>query len=115
MLLVNQMVDLSSGAVDRVFQALSDATRRQMLATLCQRDATISELARPFEMSLAGAAKHVKVLEHAGLVQIRKAGRSHVCRVNHQAFESAAQVLQHYERFWNQRLDALEAHFRRGE
>jgi DNA-binding transcriptional ArsR family regulator len=105
------MVDLCSSHVDRVFQALSDATRRQMLATLCQQNATISELARPLEMSLAGVAKHVKVLEHAGLVDVQKAGRSHVCRINQAAFRTASQVLEYYQHFWNQRLDALETHF----
>ena len=105
------MVDLASADVDRVFQALSDATRRHMLAALCRKDATISELARPFDMSLAGAAKHVKVLELAGLVRVQKSGRSHLCRINQEAFGTAAEVLAYYEHFWNQRLDALQAHF----
>jgi DNA-binding transcriptional ArsR family regulator len=104
------MVNLSSEEADLVFRALSDGTRREMLAALGGGEVSISELALPFDMSLAGVSKHVKVLERAGLVDVRKEGRTHYCRFNRRALRPATDIIRYYERFWNTRLDALQAH-----
>ena len=73
---------------------------------------SVGELAAPFRMSFAGAAKHVGVLERAGLVERRKAGRQHLCRLRPQPLREAQDFLSQWERFWTERLDALEAMIR---
>lgn len=104
----NHMVDNDSPQLDIVFRALGDATRRGMLASLAFGEKSIGELAEPFAMSFAGASKHVKVLEDAGLVRRDVRGRTHICRLEPSPLASADQWLRHYERFWTGRLDALE-------
>ncbi|MGH8178305.1 MAG: ArsR/SmtB family transcription factor [Steroidobacter sp.] len=103
------MVNQSPARLDRVFQALTDPTRRQMLRNLAVRERTISELAEPFEMSLAAASKHVRTLESAGLVRRTVQGRTHFCRLDPKPLATAHEWLKFYESFWNERLDALEA------
>ena len=103
------MVEHDSPRLDLVFRALGDATRRGMLARLALGEKSIGELAEPFAMSFAGASKHVKVLEEAGLVRREVRGRSHICRLEPGPLASADQWLRHYEQFWTGRLDALEA------
>jgi DNA-binding transcriptional ArsR family regulator len=95
--------------LDTVFHALADPTRRGMLATLALGEKSIGELAEPFAMSFAGAAKHVKVLEGAGLVARRKVGRNQLCRLNAGPLAEADQWLRQWEQFWTLRLDRLEA------
>ena len=102
------MVDLSEH-LDAVFHALSDPTRRSMLAHLSEKERTISELATPFRMSLAGASKHVKVLETAGLVTRVVQGRIHMCRLRAARLAQADAWLKHYERYWTENLDTLES------
>ena len=102
------MVDHSEH-LDAVFHALSDPTRRAMLSHLSQSERTVSELATPFRMSLAGASKHVKVLETAGLVTREVQGRIHMCRLRAARLAQADAWLKHYERFWTNNLDTLEA------
>lgn len=102
------MVELDSPQLDMVFRALGDATRRGMLASLALGEKSIGELAEPFAMSFAGASKHVKVLEEAGMVRREVRGRTHICRLEPGPLASADQWLSHYERFWTGRLDALE-------
>jgi DNA-binding transcriptional ArsR family regulator len=94
---------------DATFSALADPTRRGMLATLMRGEKSIGELAAPYQMSFAGAAKHVGVLERAGLVERRKAGRQQLCRLRPQPLKEAQDYLKQWEQFWNVRLDALEA------
>ncbi len=103
------MVEYKSDRLDAVFHALSDPTRRAMLASLAQRTHTVGELAEPFAMSLAAASKHIKVLEKAGLVQRTVQGRTHTCRLDAQPMHAGMEWIRHYEQFWNARLDALEA------
>jgi DNA-binding transcriptional ArsR family regulator len=98
-----------SAHLDAVFHALSDPTRRAMLGRLSARERTIGELATPFSMSLAGASKHVRVLERAGLVTRMIRGRTHVCRLRAARLAEANTWLKRYERFWNESLDTLEA------
>jgi DNA-binding transcriptional ArsR family regulator len=107
--MVNQQ---QADRLDAVFHALGDRTRRAMLRTLSRGAQTVSELAEPYEMTLAAASKHVKVLERAGLVRRNVQGRTHVCRLEPQPLAGAYRWLQFYDRFWNERLDALDSLFR---
>ena len=95
--------------LDTVFHALADPTRRGMLASLALGEKSVGELAGPFTMSLAGASKHVKVLEDAGLVSRRKLGRTHLCSLEAGPLAEAERWLRQWEKFWNVRLDRLEA------
>ena len=102
------MVKRDSPQLDIVFRALADETRRGMLASLALEDRSVGELAEPFSMSFAGASKHVKVLEQAGLIRREVRGRTHICRLEPGPLAAAQQWLRSYERFWTGRLDALE-------
>jgi DNA-binding transcriptional ArsR family regulator len=96
-------------ALDAVFHALADPTRRAMLASLAGGERTVGELAAPFAMSLAAASKHVKTLEGAGLLARRVEGRVHRCRLDPAGLARAHRWLRRYERLWSERLDALDA------
>jgi DNA-binding transcriptional ArsR family regulator len=102
------MVDYQALQMNSVFRALGDATRRRMLRDLAGGERTVSELAKPFAMSLAAASKHIKVLEHARLIRREVRGRAHVCRLDPGQLASAHEWLGTYARFWSGRLDALE-------
>jgi DNA-binding transcriptional ArsR family regulator len=104
-LMVHQQV------LDRVFSALSDATRRSVLTRLGEGPATIGELARPSGMSLTGMKKHVQVLEDADLVVTEKVGRSRQCRLGTERLEDAMAWISFYQRLWERRLDGLDAYF----
>lgn len=95
--------------MDAVFHALAHGARREMIGRLSDGALTVGELAAPLTMSLAAASKHVKVLEHAGLVRRTIDGRRHVCRLEPAPLASASSWLRFYERHWEERLDALEA------
>jgi DNA-binding transcriptional ArsR family regulator len=94
--------------MNSIFHALGDGTRRQMLRDLASGERTVSELAKPFAMSLAAASKHIRVLEGAGLIQREVRGRTHVCRLEPGPLASAHEWLSFYERFWTSRLDILD-------
>ena len=94
--------------MNSVFRALGDATRRQMLRDLARGERTVSELAKPFAISLAAASKHIKALESAGLIRREVRGRTHLCRLDPGPLASAHEWLAFYERFWTSRLDVLE-------
>ena len=94
--------------LDATFQALSDPTRRGMLASLALGEKSIGELGEPFAMSFAGAAKHVKVLEAAGLIARRKAGRRQICTLQAEPLAEADRWLKQWEHFWTVRLDRLQ-------
>jgi DNA-binding transcriptional ArsR family regulator len=100
------MVDGSE--MDQVFHALGHDARRTILTRLASGDLTVGQLAEPFSMSLEAASKHIRVLERAGLVRRTVEGRRHVCRLEARPLASAAAWLRFYERFWTERLDALE-------
>ena len=95
--------------LDATFHALADPTRRGMLARLALGEQSIGELAEPLAMSFAGASKHVKVLEDAGLISRRKAGRTHLISIEARPLEEAEKWLRQWEKFWSGRLDRLEA------
>lgn len=102
------MVEYRTQHLDLVFHALADSTRREMLRNLAHREHTVSELAQPFDMSLAAASKHIKVLERAGLVRRVVEGRTHTCRIEGKPLADIHEWMRFYERFWNDRLDTLE-------
>jgi DNA-binding transcriptional ArsR family regulator len=97
--------------LDEVFHALASEPRRQMLSALADGERTVGALAGPFAMSLAAVSKHLKVLEGAGLVERKPAGRTTVCRLTPGPLAEAHEWVAFYERFWNARLDALESLF----
>ena len=99
--------------LDTTFHALADPTRRGMLARLALGEKSIGELAEPFAMSFAGASKHVKVLEDAGLIGRRKVGRTHLISIDAKPLEEAERWMRQWEKFWNARLDRLDALIKR--
>jgi len=101
------VVDLKNAALDRIFHALSDRTRRQLVHRLAERESTITELATPFAMSLAAVSKHIVVLERAGLVRRRRDGRTHYCSLRPEALMDALDWISIYRRFWSDRFEAL--------
>jgi len=105
----NHMVEYNSDRLDATFNALADPTRRGMLAALQSGGRTVSDLAAPFDMSLAAASKHLKKLEHAGLIRREIQGRTHMCHLNAAALKEAHEWTARYSAFWAGRLDALEA------
>jgi DNA-binding transcriptional ArsR family regulator len=102
------MVEQQALRLDTVFHALGDATRRRMLRDLARGERTVGQLAEPFAMSLAAASKHIKTLEHAGLIRREVRGRTHLCRLDPGPLATAHQWLSTYEQFWTDRLDILE-------
>ncbi len=97
--------------LDRAFAALADATRRDVLARLGEGPATVSELAAPAGITVTGMAKHIKVLEGAGLVETEKVGRTRRCRLGGERLDDAMAWISFYQRLWERRLDGLEAFF----
>jgi DNA-binding transcriptional ArsR family regulator len=104
------MVKYQNEALDRTFAALSDPTRRALLARLGgQASLSVSELAQPFAMSLPAIMKHLDVLSDAGLIAREKTGRTVACRLTAQPMEQAMNWLNRYARFWSDNLDRLAA------
>ena len=102
------MVQYSTIRVDASFAALSDATRRGVLEQLGYADASITELAEKFQMSLTGMKKHVGVLEQAGLVVTEKVGRVRTCKLGRCRLEEETAWLERYRQVWDARFDALD-------
>jgi DNA-binding transcriptional ArsR family regulator len=109
------MVKYSSQTLDKTFAALSDPTRRAILARLARGDASVTELAAPFAMSLPAISKHLRVLEQAGLVERTRDGRVHRLRLVAQPLHEAAAWIAHYQQFWDQQLAALADYLHDGE
>jgi len=104
------MVYFSPAALDRTFAALSDPTRRALIARLSEADGlSVSELAKPFAMSLPAVMKHLDVLSDAGLVARKKNGRVVSCRLKAEPMHEANEWLNRYQRFWTEKLDQLAA------
>lgn len=104
------MVNYLPPPLDRVFAALGDETRMALLERLAVGEAAMSELARPFALSLPAIAKHLRVLESAGLVVGEKRGRVHHYRLNTPPLREAAAWINHYQHFWNDQIDALNSY-----
>src|SRR5581483_276337 len=102
------MVESKSYDLDLIFHALADPTRRAMLKAVSKRPRSVSELARPFEMSLAAVSKHLQVLERARLVEKEKRGSFYFVTLNAGALMTAEQWIAWYRQFWDARLDALK-------
>jgi DNA-binding transcriptional ArsR family regulator len=97
--------------LDAVLAAAADPTRRAILDRLARGPARVTDVAEPFAMSLAAVSKHVKVLEGAGLVRRSQQGREHVLELNAAPLRAVVRWASRYERFWDERLDRLEAFF----
>lgn len=98
----------SSEQLDAVFHALADPTRRAILEALTNGAGTVTEIAKPFDMSLPGVSKHIRVLEKAGLIDREVDGRTHRCRLEHTPLMNAREWIDFYSTFWNDKLDRLE-------
>ena len=96
-------------SLDRVFQALADPSRRAMVERLCEGPASVSELARPFSMTLAAVVQHVQVLEASGLVRSEKVGRTRTVSIEPAALRTAEQWISERRTLWERRLDRLDA------
>ena len=104
-------MELSDAEVDRIFRALADATRRDIVRRTFQAEATVSELARAYDMSFAAVQKHVAVLEGAGLVTKHPHGRERIVRGNPERLQQAQALLDQLEQIWRGRVDRLDALF----
>jgi DNA-binding transcriptional ArsR family regulator len=103
----NRMVNHYADSLTATFAALADPTRRAILARLIEGDATVSELASPFDMSLPAVSKHLTVLEDAGLIAREREGRTRRCRVRAAPLRAASEWIETYRRFWEDQLDSL--------
>lgn len=100
--------------LDAVFSALADPTRRRMLGRLTRGEASITELAEPFDMTLPAVSKHLRVLERAGLVGRRRDGWYHRCHLQTRPLHEAASFLDRWRPFWEQTLEQLARHLEEG-
>lgn len=98
---------LEGDTLDRVFAALADPTRRAILGRLADGEATVGELAEPFDMSRPAVSKHLDVLERAGLVHRIPDGRANWCRLDGAPLREATAWMEHYRQYWGGQLDAL--------
>ncbi len=105
---------MAQAALDLVFGAVADPTRRAIVERLAAGEASVGELAEPFDMSLAAVSKHLRVLERAGLMTQRRRGRERRCRLVTAPLRQADEWLSDYRRFWEVRMDALADLFRDG-
>ena len=108
--MVNQL--LISPDLSTTFAALADPTRRAILARLASGEATVSELAEPFEMSGPAISKHLKVSEHAGLILRGRQAQWRPCRLKADPLKAAADWLEEYRRFWEESFDRLDDYLR---
>jgi len=106
--ILNHMVQFQRAHLDASFAALSDATRRGILERLGRADASITDLAEKFHMTLTGMKKHVGVLEQAGLVTTEKAGRVRTCKLGLRRLEEEAAWIERYRQLWDGRFDELD-------
>ena len=108
----NHMVKYSTDPLSITFGALSDPTRRAILVRLADGEATVGEIAQPFEMSLPAVSKHLAVLADAGLITRSKEGRIRRCGMRAEPLHAAYDWISTYKRFWEDRLDSLETYLR---
>jgi DNA-binding transcriptional ArsR family regulator len=104
------MVKSNAVRLDAIFHALSDSTRRAILRDVAAKEKTVGEVAKPFPMSLAAVSKHLKVLEAAELIARERRGSFQIVRLNAKSLRPAEQWLTFYEKFWSQRIDALQSY-----
>ncbi|MBI3839105.1 MAG: winged helix-turn-helix transcriptional regulator [Planctomycetia bacterium] len=99
---------MATDHLSTTFAALADPTRRAILARLGRGEKSVTELAKPFEMTLPGISKHLKVLERAGLIERRRRAQWRPCRLHAKPLRDVADWVEQYRRFWEERLDRLE-------
>src|SRR5437762_10815035 len=104
---------MSPDHLSATFAALADPTRRAILARLASGETSVTELAKPFEMSMPAVSKHLKVLERAGLIARGREAQWRPCRLEAGPLKDAAEWVEHYRRFWEQSLDRLEDYLRK--
>src|SRR6476620_10199454 len=102
----------TTDTLDRTFAALADPTRRAILARLASGQASVTELAAPFSMSLPAVSKHLKVLERAGLISRGRRAQWRPCRLEPEPLKEASDWLEEYRRLWEERLDRLDEYMR---
>ncbi|TGK05419.1 ArsR family transcriptional regulator [Leptospira langatensis] len=102
--------DTQPDHLSSTFSALADPTRREILLYLVSGEATVKELAEPFNMSLPGISKHLKVLEKAGLIERGKEAQWRPCKIRPEGLKEASGWLDHYRHFWEESLDRLDAY-----
>jgi DNA-binding transcriptional ArsR family regulator len=104
---------INESNLDSTFAALADPTRRAILARLALGETSVTELAKPFEMSMPAISKHLKVLERAGLIDRGRDAQTRPARLNPAALKTAAAWIDEYRRFWEESFDRLDAYLRR--
>jgi DNA-binding transcriptional ArsR family regulator len=106
----NQLVNYSAvdDPLSRLFAALADPTRRDILARLGTSDATVSELAEPYDMSLPAISRHLKILEQVGLISKSRIAQQRLCRLEAERLQEATEWLNNYRKFWEANLDNLD-------
>ncbi len=109
---MNLSQETASGRLDTTFAALADPTRRAILARLASGEATVKDLAAPFDMSLPAVSKHLKVLERAGLIARGREAQWRPCRLTAVPLHAAADWVERYRRFWEESFDRLDEHLR---
>ena len=107
--MVHLMVNNSEQQLSQIFSALSDSTRRTMLLRLAKEEMSVAELSKPFGITKSAITKHVKVLEKAGLLGRTIEGRVHRCRLEPEPLVAVSEWITFYQKFWNNKLDALDA------
>jgi len=103
---------MQNDQLSATFSALADPTRRAILARLAEGESTVTELARPFRMSLPAVSRHLKVLERAGLIRQGREAQWRPCRLEAKPLQQASDWVDKYRKFWDQRLDRLEDYIR---
>lgn len=103
---------MSPDPLSTTFAALADPTRRAILARLASGEASVTELAEPFEMSMPAISKHLKVLEHAGLIARGREAQWRPCRIAATPLKDVAEWVEHYRQFWEQSFDRLDDYLR---
>lgn len=106
------MTTTAADRLDATFTALADPTRRAIVARLAEGEATVNELAAPFDMSLPGISKHLKVLERCGLISRSRRAQFRPCRLERAALDAAADWIEENRRIWTERFDQLDLHLR---
>jgi len=106
------MVKCSNRSLDRTFAALADPTRRRILEHLSRGDSCVTDLARPYSMSLPAVSKHLRVLESAGLIRRRRSGRVHRLNLEAAPMQQAQQWIEEYRKFWEESFDRLDEYLK---
>jgi len=115
----NHMVKYKEGKLEQeldfVFISLADPIRRRILRRITQRSLTVSEIGKPYDVSLPAISKHLRILERAGLITRVKQGRERIVRLNPAAFKRADQYVTYYKQFWDKKLDTLQSYLEGGD